>query len=201
MDDRMLTRLLDASAPPTAESAERDAAVQSLVAERAPSRTRRSRALTVTAITSALVLGGVTAAAAGTGLLTHLGWWAENSTVQEARDGTLCTQGFRVSVTPERVTDPAALEIARDALAAIDLESLDLTETLRELETELANTEYVEGGEPWTPTTAFTDQFALFTALNERIRGAVADAGYDPDSVSLDGAAECDGPLNTPAGP
>ncbi|MFP5291171.1 MAG: hypothetical protein ACLGH5_09390 [Actinomycetes bacterium] len=201
MDDRMLTRLLDASAPPTAESAERDAAVQALVADRVPSRTGRSRALTVTAITSAIVLGGATAAAAGTGLLTHLGWWAENSTVQETRDGTLCTQGFRVSATPERVTDPAALEIARDALVTVDLDSLDLTETLRELEGELANTEYVEGGEPWTPTTAFTDQFALFTALNEHIRDAVADAGYDPDSVSLDGAAECDRPLITPAGP
>ncbi len=201
MDDRMLTRLLDASAPETAEGAERDEALEALLAEQAHPRGRRPRALTVTAITGVLVLGGATAAAAGPPLLTHLGWWAEASTVQETRDGTLCTQGFRVSATPERVTDPAALEIARDALVAIDLESLDLTETLRELEPELAGAEYVEGGQPWAPTTAFTDHFALFVALSSHIRDAVAAAGYDPDSVSLDGAAECDGPLTIPAGP
>lgn len=198
MDDRMLTRMLDASAPHTTESEERDAALKGLLAKR--SRTRNARALTATAITGVLVLGGATAAAAGSDLLTHLGWWAEASTVQETRDGTACTQGFRISATPERVTDPAALEIARETLMAIDVESLDLSETLRELEPELASADYVEGGEPWKPTPAFTDHFALFIAVNEQVRAAVAAAGFDPDSVSLDGAAECDGPLTTPAG-
>lgn len=199
MDDRMLTRLLDSSAPPTSTHSEIDDAVAAAARRSRPLSRRRT--LTAVAAGGALVLATGTAAAAGPQLLTHLGWFAETSTVQVTRDGTLCTQGFRVSATPERVTDPAALEIARDALVAVDLESLDLTETLRELEPELANAEYSEGGKPWTPTTAYTDQFALFIALSDHIRDAVATAGYDPDSVSLDGAAECDGPLTVPVGP
>lgn len=199
MDDRMLTRLLDASAPSTTDDERVEEAVAALARASRPRRSRRT--LTAVAAGGALVLATGTAAAAGPQLLTHLGWWAEASTVHETRDGTVCAQGFRVSATPERVTDPAALEIARDALVAIDLESLDLSETLRELEPELANAEYVEGGEPWAPTTAYTDHFALFIAVSDHVRAAVAAAGYDPESVSLDGAAECDGPLTVPVGP
>ena len=199
MDDRMLTRLLDSSAAATTEGDAVDDAVAAVARVSRP-RSRR-RTLTAVAAGGALVLATGTAAAAVPQLLTHLGWWAENSTVQLTRDGTVCTQGFRVSATPERVTDPAALEIARAALIEVDLESLDLSETLRELEPELANADYVEGGEPWAPTGAYTDSFALFVALSDHVRDAVAAAGFDPDSVSLDGAAECDGALTVPVGP
>lgn len=198
MDDRMLTRLLDVSAPATTDVDEVDAAVSAVARATRPRSTRRT--LTAIAAGGALVLATGTAAAAGPQLLTHLGWFAEASTTQVASDGTQCAHGFRVAATPEIPPSPEALTIARDALLATDLDSIDISGVLESLEPDVAAAEVVEG-EPWSPTAASVEGLALYIALSERVREAVAAEGFDPQSIQLDAATECDGPLTVPVAP
>ena len=191
MDNTELELLLRDAAPqphlPTGLAAHRERILAGAKAR----RTRRVRVWTATAAAVAVLLGGGSAAMAGSGMETPWGWVADNvfSVPNAAQQ---CFAGFTIGVAGEEDSD-AARE-AREFLSGLDLATLDTAQMEGETRAALLNANDEQGGaSPTVVSDAELKQRAVWRVASELVWEHLAAEGYDPNTVGFNMAAEgCD---------
>jgi len=111
-------------------------------------RARRARGLriwTASVAASVVLVGGGTVAVAGNGLQTPWGWTADNVYQFPGPNGQTCFAGLVVK--PDGVADDAeVVVVAREFVAGLDLDTLDTSKRLAELEAD--NNQPFDDGSP-----------------------------------------------------
>lgn len=151
-------------------------------------RGRRLRVWTASVSASIVLVGGGTVAVAGNGLQTPWGWTADNVYEFPGPNGQTCFAGLVVK--PDGVADDAeVVVVAREIVAGLDLDTLDTSKAVAELEAE--NDQPFDDGSPGVLhlTPAEIAQSAVHTTVADLLFSELKDRGLstsqEQGSVSL----------------
>ena len=151
-------------------------------------RRRKLRIWTASVAASVVLVGGGTVAIAGNGLQTPWGWTADNVYQFPGPNGQTCFAGLVVK--PEGVAaDAEVVVVAREIVAGLDLDTLDISEAVAELEAE--NDQPFDDGSPGVlhQTSEEIVQSALFMTVTNLLFTELKDRGLsgpgDKIAVSL----------------
>ena len=151
-------------------------------------RGRRLRLVAGTVAASVVLLGGGTVAIGTNGMQTPWGWSADNIYGFPGPNGQTCFAGFLVK--PDGVPDDAEVVlVAREIVSGLDLDSLDTSKAMAELEA--SNDQPFDDGSPgvlhYTPEEIV--QFAMHQTVADTLFAELQARGLstsgDKGSVSL----------------
>jgi hypothetical protein len=167
--------------------------VEKVVEERMPRRRRMRRRFVLGTAVFALVLGGTSVALATPDLHWPWGGSPERAVERVNPSGEPCTMAFKVHAEGVPDTDPA-VTIARETLAAIDFETLQIDPVLLEENRARAAVEL----ERWKSlglvkqgTQADPDAQTFSRTVGGLIADGVRAAGLDPAHISIETAMLC----------
>ncbi len=145
MNDLDLDTRIRAAAPPVSTPMGLADHGARILREARQRRGRKLRIWTASVAASVVLVGGGTVAVAGNGLQTPWGWTADNVYQFPGPNGQTCFAGLVVK--PDGVADDAeVVVVAREFVAGLDLDTLDTSKALADLESE--NDQPFDDGSP-----------------------------------------------------
>lgn len=162
-----------------------------ILAEAKPRRTRRIRMWTASTAVAALLIGGGSAAMAGSGMETPWGWVADN-VFSVSNGAELCFAGMTVGFVGVD-EDSDIVREAREFVGSLDLETLDTSRMEAEIR-ESNLTAQDENGDvsPITMSDARVKQMAVWRMTSELMWAHLEAEGYEmePNTISFNAAME-----------
>lgn len=183
MDDVQFDVMLRGSAPATRPRDEIAAHSNRILSEARAGRRRRLQTWTAGIGLSAVLIGGGSAALAGSGVETPWGWMADNVFSIPQNNGEICFQGMRISFAGADQDAPIVAD-AREILSGIDVNALDTTQTEEDLAWEATRSK--NNPDPLNPDEL--KQSAIGTMVAQIVFDELAARGYDlnPSPISVE---------------
>lgn len=157
-------------------------------------RTRRVRMWTASTAVAAVILGGGSAAMAGSGMETPWGWVADN-VFSVSNGAEICFAGYTVSFVGVDA-DSSIVQDARAFVGSLDLDTLDTTQMEAALrEANLAAVDENGDRKPIAQNDAELKQMAVWRVASEMMWKHLASKGYetDPNGIGFNMATDgCD---------
>lgn len=168
--------------------------VEKVVEERMPRRRRLRRRIVLGTAVFALLLGGTSVALAAPEFQRW--WWGgspDRTLERENPSGELCTMAFKVNAEGVPDTDPA-VTAAREILAAIDLESLQIDPAVLEGNREHAAAELeqrISRGLVKQGTQVDADAETISRTVGDLVANGIRARGLDPAHISFSSGMLC----------